>query len=149
MQCIITTAPSNLDNLFFQKGERDTISYSNAVVGYYADEVIVRYRRLHLNLRCQMFQNTMMEIMYHADDVTNQNLTQYGLYSASLDFYQSPSFTYPVFNYPYYLLLNQDLYLQATLHSSDSNLTLFVDTCVASPDPYDFVTQTYDLIRNG
>ncbi|XP_073416269.1 scavenger receptor cysteine-rich domain-containing protein DMBT1-like isoform X14 [Dendrobates tinctorius] len=132
-----------------RQGERDTISYSNSVVGYHTNDVIVRTRRLHLNLRCQMYQDTMMEIMYHVDDATNQNLTQYGLFSASLQFYQSPSFTYPIYNYPYYVLLDQNLYLQATLHTSDRNLTLFVDTCVASPDPYDFSTQTYDLIRNG
>ncbi|XP_056419592.1 deleted in malignant brain tumors 1 protein [Hyla sarda] len=132
-----------------RQGERDTISYLNTVVGYHTDEVIVRNRKLNLNLRCQMFQNTMVEIMYHADDITNQNLTQYGLYSASLNFYQSPTFMYPVYNYPYYVQLNQNLYLQATVYSSDSNLTLFVDSCVASPDANDFVTQTYDLIRNG
>ncbi|XP_073527524.1 scavenger receptor cysteine-rich domain-containing protein DMBT1-like [Phyllobates terribilis] len=132
-----------------RQGERDMISYSNSVVGYHTNEVIVRTRRLHLNLRCQMYQDTMMEIMYHADDATSQNLTQYGLFSGSLQFYQSPSFTYPIYNYPYYVLLDQNLYLQATLHTSDRNLTLFVDTCVASPDQYDFTTQTYDLIRNG
>ncbi|XP_063773612.1 deleted in malignant brain tumors 1 protein-like [Pseudophryne corroboree] len=132
-----------------RQGERDTISYSNTVHGYHSNQVIERSRMLSLNLRCQMYQNTMVQIMYHADDVTNQTLTRYGLYSAMLYFYQSPSFTYPVYQSPYYVELNQNLYLEASLYSSDSNLTLFVDTCVASPDPYDFVTQTYDLIRNG
>ncbi|NXY80847.1 DMBT1 protein, partial [Alcedo cyanopectus] len=50
---------------------------------------------------------------------------------------------------PYYVDLNQNLFLQASLHSSDTNLLLFVDTCVASPDPTDFTTQTYELIRSG
>ncbi|KFQ73548.1 Deleted in malignant brain tumors 1 protein, partial [Phoenicopterus ruber ruber] len=50
---------------------------------------------------------------------------------------------------PYYVDLNQPLYLQASLHSSDPNLTLSVDTCVASPDPSDFRTLTYELIRSG
>ncbi|KGL99456.1 Deleted in malignant brain tumors 1 protein, partial [Charadrius vociferus] len=50
---------------------------------------------------------------------------------------------------PYYVDLNQNLFLQASLHSSDPNLTLFVDTCVASPDPHDFNTLTYELIRSG
>ncbi|NXC44272.1 DMBT1 protein, partial [Penelope pileata] len=50
---------------------------------------------------------------------------------------------------PYYVDLNQNLFLQASLHSSDPNLVLFVDTCVASPDPYDFTTLTYELIRSG
>ncbi|NXN19307.1 DMBT1 protein, partial [Indicator maculatus] len=50
---------------------------------------------------------------------------------------------------PYYIDLNQNLYLQAYLHSSDPNLVVFVDTCVASPDPYDFSTVAYDIIRDG
>lgn len=134
--------------LFFQ-GETDTISYSNTLRGHHSDQIIERRKTLNLNVRCQMFQNTMVNIMYHADDAANQTLTQYGLYRPSLFFYPSPNFTYPVYDYPYYVELNQNLYLQATLHSSDNNLTLFVDTCVASPDPNDFVTKTYDLIRNG
>ncbi|KFW03825.1 Deleted in malignant brain tumors 1 protein, partial [Eurypyga helias] len=50
---------------------------------------------------------------------------------------------------PYYIDLNQNLYLQAYLHSSDPNLIVFVDTCVASPDPHDFNTLAYDIIKNG
>ncbi|NXG58047.1 DMBT1 protein, partial [Hemiprocne comata] len=50
---------------------------------------------------------------------------------------------------PYYVNLNQNLFLEASLHSSDPNLVVFVDTCVASPGPHDFGTQTYDLIRSG
>ncbi|KFQ81763.1 Deleted in malignant brain tumors 1 protein, partial [Phaethon lepturus] len=50
---------------------------------------------------------------------------------------------------PYYVDINQDLFLEAYLHSSDSNLVLFVDTCVASPTPHNFTTVTYDIIRNG
>ncbi|NWU63653.1 DMBT1 protein, partial [Pterocles burchelli] len=50
---------------------------------------------------------------------------------------------------PYYVDMNQDLFLQASLHSSDLNLVLFVDTCVASPNPRDFRTVTYELIRSG
>ncbi|KFQ22103.1 Deleted in malignant brain tumors 1 protein, partial [Mesitornis unicolor] len=50
---------------------------------------------------------------------------------------------------PYYVGLNQHLYLQASLYSSDPNLVVFVDTCVASPDPNNFKTLAYDLIRSG
>ncbi|KFV57434.1 Deleted in malignant brain tumors 1 protein, partial [Tyto alba] len=50
---------------------------------------------------------------------------------------------------PYYVDINQNLFLEAYLHSSDPNLVLFVDTCVASPTPHNFTTVTYDIIRNG
>ncbi|CAH2250956.1 deleted in malignant brain tumors 1 -like [Pelobates cultripes] len=132
-----------------RQGERDTISYSNTINGYNANEIIERSKKLSLNLQCQMYQNSMVEIMYHANDVIQQNLTRYGLYNAGLAFYYNPSFTSPVYQYPYYVQLDQNLYLQATLHSSDPDLILFVDTCVASPSSSDFVTRTYDIIRNG
>ncbi|KFQ20260.1 Deleted in malignant brain tumors 1 protein, partial [Mesitornis unicolor] len=50
---------------------------------------------------------------------------------------------------PYYIDLNQDLYVQANLHSSDRKLKLFVDTCVASPDPHAFNNIMYKIIENG
>ncbi|NXK96754.1 DMBT1 protein, partial [Formicarius rufipectus] len=50
---------------------------------------------------------------------------------------------------PYRVHINQDLFLQAYLHSSDPNLMLFLDTCVASPTPHNFTAATYDIIRNG
>ncbi|NWH88917.1 DMBT1 protein, partial [Aegithalos caudatus] len=50
---------------------------------------------------------------------------------------------------PYYVDMNQNLYLQASLHSSDQNLTVFVDTCVASPNSSDFTTLFYELTKSG
>ncbi|NWH77702.1 DMBT1 protein, partial [Piaya cayana] len=50
---------------------------------------------------------------------------------------------------PYYVDINQNLFLEAYLHSSDPNLMLFVDTCVASPTLHNVTTVTYDIIRNG
>ncbi|NXF13292.1 DMBT1 protein, partial [Smithornis capensis] len=49
---------------------------------------------------------------------------------------------------PYYVSINQDLFLEGYLHSPDPNLVLFLDTCVASPNPQNS-TVTYDIIRNG
>lgn len=87
--------------------------------------------------------------MYIADDVVNVDETQYGRYNVNLTFYNSSSFLWPVHDFPYYVDLNQDLFLQASLYSSDPNLVLFVDTCVASPDPNNFTTLNYELIRSG
>ncbi|NXJ00331.1 DMBT1 protein, partial [Psophia crepitans] len=50
---------------------------------------------------------------------------------------------------PYYIDLNQNLYLQAYLRNSDPSLVVFVKTCRASPDPHDFSTLTYSIIDNG
>ncbi|NXT60061.1 DMBT1 protein, partial [Chaetops frenatus] len=50
---------------------------------------------------------------------------------------------------PYYVGINQDLYIQAFLDSSDPSLQLFLHTCVASPTPHNFTTGTYTIVKNG
>lgn len=98
-----------------------------------------------------MLQKTWVQVIYTANDggVANIDETQYGRYEVDVAFYNSSSFLLPVYNFPYYVELNQNLFLQASLRSNDSNLVLFVDTCVASPDPNNFTALTYDLIRSG
>ncbi|NXQ02691.1 DMBT1 protein, partial [Vidua macroura] len=50
---------------------------------------------------------------------------------------------------PYHVGINQNLFLEASLHSSDPLLELFLDTCVASPTHHNFTTRTYPIIKNG
>ncbi|NXL06616.1 DMBT1 protein, partial [Mesembrinibis cayennensis] len=50
---------------------------------------------------------------------------------------------------PYYAQPNQDLFVHATLYSTEPNLVLFTDTCVVSPNPHDFTTVASDLVRRG
>uniref|UniRef100_A0A8C6ZYS4 Deleted in malignant brain tumors 1 protein n=1 Tax=Nothoprocta perdicaria TaxID=30464 RepID=A0A8C6ZYS4_NOTPE len=132
-----------------RKGNNNTIIYSNLIRGSSSGSVITRRKRLHLHVNCKMLQNTWTQIMYVAEDNFELNETQYSRYDVNLTFYHTASFSQPVYDSPYYVDINQNLFLEAYLHSSDSNLVLFVDTCVASPDANDFTTVTYDLIRNG
>ncbi|XP_073411927.1 scavenger receptor cysteine-rich domain-containing protein DMBT1-like [Dendrobates tinctorius] len=127
----------------------DTISYTNTLFTYSMEPTVIHRRKLSLTLRCQMYQDTIVDSLYFADDIMENSLTQHGLYSANITFFNSPSFLHPVQQYPYYVALNQDLYLQATLDTTDPSLVLFVDTCVASPDPFDMSRNVYYLIRNG
>ncbi|XP_063299418.1 CUB and zona pellucida-like domain-containing protein 1 [Pelobates fuscus] len=130
-----------------RQGEGSTISYSNTVHGYHFGQVIERSTHLKLNLHCQMFQNTMVDIKYHSGDETvPHSLTQYGLYSANLFIYESPAYNDLVYQTPYYIKLNQTLYVQATLQSADPELSLVVDTCMLFPNSHD--TKSYVLIRN-
>jgi len=96
-----------------------------------------------------MLQNTWMQVMYVAEDTVDVNENQFGRYDMNLTFYDSSSFSVQVHRSPYYIDLNQDLYVQAYLHSSDRELNVFVDTCVASPDPLDFNSLAYYIIKNG
>ena len=62
--------------------------------------------------------------------------------------YESSSFEDRIQDSPYYVDLNQTLYVQVTLHTSDPSLVVFLDTCRASPTS-DFASPTYDLISSG
>ncbi|KAG6937488.1 deleted in malignant brain tumors 1, partial [Chelydra serpentina] len=132
-----------------REGNNNTIIYSNSIKAISSGYIIKRQKDLHLHINCKMLQNRWIEIMYIAEDVTEVNETQYGRYDVNISFYETPSFLWPVYDFPYYVDLNQSLFLQASIHSSDPNLVLFLDTCVASPDPNDFTTVTYDIIRSG
>ncbi|KAM6066900.1 scavenger receptor cysteine-rich domain-containing protein DMBT1-like [Chlamydotis macqueenii] len=127
----------------------DTINYSNMIKVASSGYIIKRKKNLHLHVSCKMLQNTWMQIMYVAEDTVDVDENQFGRYDMNITFYDSSSFSQQVHDSPYYIDLNQNLYLQACLHSSDPNLIVFVDTCVASPDRHDFNTVTYDIIKNG
>ncbi|CAM4592007.1 unnamed protein product [Lepidochelys olivacea] len=132
-----------------REGNNNTITYSNLIKAISSGYIIKRQKDLHLHINCKMLQNRWIEIIYVAEDVTEVNETQYGRYDVNISFYESPSFSWPVYDSPYYVDLNQNLFLQASIHSSDPNLVLFLDTCVASPDPNDFTTVTYDIMKSG
>ncbi|NXJ72177.1 DMBT1 protein, partial [Rostratula benghalensis] len=132
-----------------REGNNDTIDYSNTIKLTSSEHIIKRKKNVHLRVSCKMLQNTWKQIMYVAKDAVDVNENQFGRYEVHIGFYDSSSFLREVHDSPYYLDLNQDVYVQASLHSSDQNLTIFVDACVASPDPRDFNTLAYDIIRDG
>ncbi|MGH0166120.1 UNVERIFIED_CONTAM: hypothetical protein FKN15_050281 [Acipenser sinensis] len=126
-----------------------SIAYYNNIRAYSSGGVITRQTNLQLHVGCKMEQNTMVQIMYVTKEEATANETSWSRYSINMAFYTSDSFWRPVHEWPYYVALNQDLFVQVQINSSDSDLVVFVDTCVASPSSHDFVSKTYDLIRNG
>ncbi|KAJ7325278.1 hypothetical protein JRQ81_018298, partial [Phrynocephalus forsythii] len=132
-----------------QQKNNNTIIYSNIIRTLVSGDIITRKRNFQLHVMCEMNENTVVETEFVAQNSVDIVERQYGHYNVTLAFYQSPSFFSQVYGSPYFVTLNQDLYVQATLHSSDSNLVLFIDTCVASPYADNFITLTYDLIRDG
>ncbi|KAK9400802.1 deleted in malignant brain tumors 1 protein-like [Crotalus adamanteus] len=127
----------------------DTIIYYNVIKTINSDYIITRKKNFQFHVLCEMKQNTIVETMFIAHNAIDLTERKIGHYNVSLAFYSSLSFSHRIVGSPYYVSLNQNLYLQATLHSSDPNVILFLDTCVASPDSNDFRTLTYDLIRSG
>ncbi|NXG24737.1 DMBT1 protein, partial [Grallaria varia] len=127
----------------------DTINYSNTIKVASSGYIIKRKKNINLHITCKMLQKTWKQVMYAAEDTIDVNEYQFGRYDMNITFYDSSAFSQQVRSSPYFIDLNQNLYLQACLHSSDPNLKVFVDTCVASPDPHDFNTLAYDIVRNG
>ncbi|XP_069468092.1 deleted in malignant brain tumors 1 protein-like isoform X2 [Ambystoma mexicanum] len=129
--------------------ENGTITYSNTLRVYPSVGPVTRQKKLSVDLHCRMYPETAVEFMYIADDTMELSRTQYGHYDVNVSFYQSSSFYQRVMQSPYYVSLNQELYLQATIESSDHSLQLFLDTCEATPDPANSTSETYILIENG
>uniref|UniRef100_A0A2K5DXZ8 Scavenger receptor cysteine-rich domain-containing protein DMBT1 n=1 Tax=Aotus nancymaae TaxID=37293 RepID=A0A2K5DXZ8_AOTNA len=129
--------------------DNDTINYSNFLKAAVSHGLIKRRKDLLIHVSCRMLQNTWVDTMYIANDTIRVEEVQYGNFNVNISFYSSSSFLYPVTSSPYYVDLNQNLYLQAKILHSDATLALFVDTCVASPYYNDFTSLTYDLIRSG
>nr|XP_040128948.1 deleted in malignant brain tumors 1 protein-like [Ictidomys tridecemlineatus] len=129
--------------------DNDTINYSNVLKAAMSNTIIIRKKNLLIHVSCKMLQNTWVHTMYLTNDTTQVKEVQYGNFQVNISFYTSSSFSYPVTTSPYYVDLDQSLYLQAEILHTDASLALFVDTCVASPNPNDFSSLTYDLIRSG
>ncbi|XP_074141049.1 scavenger receptor cysteine-rich domain-containing protein DMBT1-like isoform X5 [Sminthopsis crassicaudata] len=130
----------------------DTVIYSNVLLSnqpIQPNSVIIRHKSLQFYVSCKMFRDTWVETMFVSNGTAEIKQIQYGSFHVNMSFYKTSSFFQPVNTTPYLVQLNQKLYLQAELHPSDSNLALFLDTCIASPNRLDFTTLTYDLIRNG
>lgn len=129
--------------------DNDTITYSNSLKAAVSRGIIKRRKDLNIYVSCKMLQNTWVNTMYIANDTLEVKNIQYSNFDMNISFYTSSSFLYPVTSSPYYVDLNQNLYLQAEILHSNASLALFVDTCVASPSRDDFTSLTYDLIRSG
>ncbi|XP_073452299.1 scavenger receptor cysteine-rich domain-containing protein DMBT1 isoform X7 [Aquarana catesbeiana] len=129
--------------------ENDTINYSNTLTTY-SENLIVTYRKkLNLSVKCRLYQDTIVEGVYYPDDTIKNTVLQYGLYSANLTFFQTSSFIQPVNTYPYYVRLNQPLFLQASLITNETDLDLFVNTCIASHDEFNFTGSVFYIVYKG
>ncbi|XP_058436760.1 deleted in malignant brain tumors 1 protein-like [Marmota monax] len=124
-----------------------SLSYSNSIRGRirgHSGRVVVRHKVPQVKFTCKVNNPPTVEVVHGADDQTEG-----AGYDVSISFIQSPG-SQPVGGMvPYSDSQRKEVFLQATLHSADPSLRVFVDTCVASPDPHDFTTIKYDLIQKG
>ncbi|XP_067223802.1 CUB and zona pellucida-like domain-containing protein 1 isoform X2 [Chanodichthys erythropterus] len=126
------------------------VSYTNNVRASQSQSgEITRQSQFLLHVGCRMEPDTIVQIFYKAKEIINANITGTGHFNASIAFYTSSSFYQQIYDFPYEVSLNQLLYVQVKLNRPDNSLDLFLDTCVASPNPNDFKDRSYDLLRNG
>ncbi|XP_075011498.1 CUB and zona pellucida-like domain-containing protein 1 [Calonectris borealis] len=131
-----------------KKDEGQSITYTNIISLSKTSSIITRQKSIEIIAKCKMENNSTLEVIYITKNNIIQNTAAVGRYNVSMSFYDSDSFSKPVLQSPYYVDLNQTLFAQVSLHSTDPNLLVFVDTCIASPQP-DFGSLAYDLIRSG
>ncbi|XP_024411108.2 CUB and zona pellucida-like domain-containing protein 1 [Desmodus rotundus] len=133
-----------------KKVEDHLITYTNTITHSPspASEVITRQKHLQIIVKCEMEHTSTVAMMYITEDDVLQNQSALGTYNTSMALFESNSFEKPILESPYYVDLNQTLFVQVSLQTSDPSLVVFLDTCRASPTP-DFASTTYDLIKSG
>ncbi|XP_004681025.1 PREDICTED: CUB and zona pellucida-like domain-containing protein 1 [Condylura cristata] len=133
-----------------KKVEDHSITYTNIITfsPVPTSEVITRQKHLQIIIKCEMQHNSTVEMMYLTEDDITQNENALGRYNTSMALFVSDSYEKPLLESPYDVNLNQTLFVQVSLHSSDPNLVVFLDTCSTSPTS-DFASPTYDLIKSG
>ncbi|KAJ8391790.1 hypothetical protein AAFF_G00085620 [Aldrovandia affinis] len=125
------------------------VVYRNSVRAYRSNNgEITRQSPFLLHVFCRMEKDTVAQNMYEARNIIDGELTGVGRFNATMAFYTSSNFYYPVTQSPYVVDLNAYIYTQVRLRRQDSALVLFLDTCSASPSPHDF-SRSYDLVRDG
>uniref|UniRef100_A0AAY4AZX9 CUB and zona pellucida-like domains 1, tandem duplicate 1 n=1 Tax=Denticeps clupeoides TaxID=299321 RepID=A0AAY4AZX9_9TELE len=127
------------------------VMYKNALRAYQSNYgEITRQSNFMLHVGCYMEKDAMAQLMYVANETNEGSIDGIGRFTVMMAFYTSSSLTQKIYDSPYVVQLNQFLYVGAHLRRDDSSLVLFVDTCVASPNPHNFSEhRIYDLIRNG
>ncbi|XP_068817470.1 deleted in malignant brain tumors 1 protein [Capricornis sumatraensis] len=121
---------------------RGSLSYSNSVRGRtrgHPGRVFLRHRVPQLKFTCRVDGPSAVEV------VPGEKAG----YDVSISFLELPPSQHGGNTGPHYASQKKEVFLQAKLHSLNPSLRLFVDTCVASPDPSDFTTVKYDLIKQG
>ncbi|KAM6186269.1 scavenger receptor cysteine-rich domain-containing protein DMBT1-like [Rhynchocyon petersi] len=122
------------------QGNHGFRSFSNTIRGRirgHHGRVVVRHKVPQLKFTCQV------------EGPLAGGVTQGAGYDVSITFLESPRTHHRRGMRPYYQSEQKEVFLQATLNSHDPSLMIFVDTCVASPDPQDFTTIKYELIQEG
>ncbi|XP_048125600.1 deleted in malignant brain tumors 1 protein-like isoform X2 [Alosa alosa] len=135
-----------------RKFDNGRVIYENAVRAYSTSsgEITRHSSEFKLSVTCHMEKDSVSQIMYVAREISTFTITGTGRFNTTMAFYTSGSFYQQIHDNPYYVTLNQYMYVKVSLRRPDSSLVLFLDTCVASPNPHDYADyRAYYLLVNG
>eukprot|EP00058_Branchiostoma_floridae_P007724 XP_002593212.1 hypothetical protein BRAFLDRAFT_120140 [Branchiostoma floridae] len=127
----------------------DYVIYSNKVLMYSSNHsVIIRDLQLEVPVTCKLPRKSVVSAQFTADsNAIKYSLEREGNFDIELQFYDSLSFYY-AYTGPVGLQLNELAYAQVRL-SSDDNLRIMVDSCVATPSRNPADTVIYSVIENN
>lgn len=131
--------------------ENDRVVYENAVRGNDTQmSKITHLRDLEMAVVCHMEKDSISQIMYEAKGVSNFTISGTGRFNTTMAFYTSAAFVYQIYDDPYVVSINQNMFVQVRLRRLDDSLVLALDTCVATPNPHDYSDDfAYFLLVNG
>ncbi|XP_072331331.1 uncharacterized protein [Scyliorhinus torazame] len=138
---VVITAPFNSCGTMIIN-DTGRIAYVNTIYGTAPHTSI---HRLQIRLNCEMLtvENITIAFVPQTDHVV-----RLGHNNVSFTLYQSAAFNDPIFQFPYEVELNNTLYVQMEVDSTDSGMEVFTENCVSVP----FLTsnsETYSIIENG
>eukprot|EP00058_Branchiostoma_floridae_P007725 XP_002593213.1 hypothetical protein BRAFLDRAFT_120139 [Branchiostoma floridae] len=125
------------------------VIYSNKVLMYSSNHsVIIRDLQLEVPVTCKLPRKSVVSAQFTADsNAIKYSLEREGNFDIALQFYDGSSFYY-AYTGPVGLQLNELAYAQVRL-SSDDNLRIMVDSCVATPSRNPADTVIYSVIENN
>uniref|UniRef100_A0A3P9HME0 ZP domain-containing protein n=1 Tax=Oryzias latipes TaxID=8090 RepID=A0A3P9HME0_ORYLA len=131
----------------------DNMVFKNRINSFVQpNEVIVRRRNIKIDFSCE-FPKTISISSYYNLHNSDYIFTEssFGSFGYAFDIYRDNNFTNKVepSAYPVQVMLMDTIYMGIQANSELPNVTLFVESCKATPDDNPNNGVSYDLIKNG
>lgn len=133
--------------LILQHNNRWIMSYFNTVSNFGDRRTI----NPAFDFNCTMNSRTRQELTHNVkeSEISERNQQQNGQFKIQFQFFDSSSFLRSVDNLPTFTRLDEDVEIRVTVHSYNRNMMLFLHTCLASPNPYDFRSNVKIILEGG
>lgn len=138
---------------FFFKDGGDYIVFKNEINSFELEnEIIVRRKKVKIDFSCE-FPKTVSISSYYNLHKSDYIFTEssFGSFGYTFEIFRDSNFTSKVEarEYPVEVKLLQMIYMGIQANSELPNVTLFVESCKATPDDNPKNILSYELIKNG